>query len=1065
MQATQLSTGRIRETVTSEAGLFSFPNLEVGQYKLTVEQPGFKKLERENIVITTATQSVVDLKIEVGDVSQTVTVTAEQPLLATATSEIGTTFLPKLFKDTPIFVGGGLRNPESFVSYMPGVNNGSGDSSINGGNRRAKEILIDGAGTTNPESGGVAFDFPTVEAFGEFKLVVNNFAAEYGRTGGGIEIFTTASGGNRFHGSVFDYHRNSALDSTAWATNANPNPALRVKPKYRQNEYGFAVGGPIYMPKKIFGPVGGYNENRTKTFFFFTYNGYRQNKAASPSTITVPTLAQRRGDFSGLVNASGQQIPIFDPVTQQQFPGNIIPSNRFSAVSKAILPFYPDPQSSALVNNYTGNLVTDSRQNSWSLKIDQSITEKHRISGWLNYIDKIVHTAGPLPDPVVLGRNTTEDGFQKPQFYRFNYDFTISPTMNLHATYGITRFRQLWDGSAVGEGWAGKLGLKGVAVNSSDSFPVVSFGGRYFALADTNGNKTKGSQFNFTDHIRVDLSWIKGSHNMKFGFDKRWMRTTGELLPTGAFDDAGVQGEFRFSNLQTANPAAAGTTGDAFASFLLGLPNYASRQINVPGASATAKFGYNALYAQTDWKVRPRLTLNLGFRYEIPIPRITEPDNFTSFDPNVINPSAGGLKGGILYAGEGAGRTGSRSFGKTDYSSYGPRIGFAYSINDKTVVRGGYGIYYGAGNGLTGGFCLGCSFGFSAKPEFESGQALNPAIRWDDGFPTSGYALPPFISPDFANKQAPWYISPDSGKAPRIQNFNLNIQREIWKKFLVDVAYVGSRGTRLSWPRDPFNVLDPKYFNLSNVNGVNLLNLEIDDPRVVAAGFAPPYANFIFDWRTSLKRTTGATLAQALRPFPQFGNIFNDYNPKGRSWYDSVQIKVERRFGSLTLLSSYVFSKSLTDASGTQTSSNGLNLNPRSQNPYNDSTEKTFLYTDWPHVFNAIWSWDLPFGKGKRFLGSGGISHRVFGGWTIAAAHQYRSGTLLLINAAGVPPTYERKNPNLSGQSIKTGISYDKLDPNDPNTRWINRAAFSVPDTYAFGNSANFLADFRTPPV
>jgi hypothetical protein len=656
---------------------------------------------------------------------------------------------------------------------------------------------------------------------------------------------------------------------------------------------------------------------------------------------------------------------------------------------------------------------------------------------------------GPLPQPL-FGRGNVAISSNKPRFYRFNYDYLISPTLNFHATYGVTKFRQYFDSPSVGVGWPKRIGLNGVAEGATDAFPVIWFtDNRYENFGNTNGPKTKGSQFNFTDHIRADLSWTKGNHQMKFGFDKRWMRTTGERLPTGGVDDAGVQGQFFFSNFQTADPARLSTTGDSFASFLLGATNRATRNFNA--SFTTAKFGYNGLYAQTDWKIRKNLTINLGFRYEIPIPRTTDPDSFTSFDPDLTNPAAGGRKGALAYAGDCQGCTGKSSFAETDYSSFGPRLGFAWSLNEKTVVRGGYGIYYAAGNGLTGGFCLGCQFGYTAAPEFLSPGGTAAAINWDNGFPTTGFQLPPFVDPSFANFQSPWYISPESGKAPRVHNYNLSIQRE-FNKFVVELVYAGSRGYRLSWPRDPLNALDPKYLALGD-----LLSKSITDPAVVAAGFTKPFPSF----------PNNFSLAQALRPYPQFRDIPNEYNPQGKSWYDSLQLIVQRRYSDLTLQASYVWSKSLTDASGTQTSSNGTSLNPRSQNPYDDVHEKTFLYTDWPHVFNAIWSWDLPFGK--RILGtSNPLLSRLVGGWSVAGAHQYRSGALLLINAPNPLSSiafYERKRANLIGQPISTGISYKDLDPNNPSTRWVNRSAFGIPGTFEFGTAANYLSELRNPPV
>jgi hypothetical protein len=266
--AKHIASGRDFTTNTTSEGLYAFSNLEVGPYSVTIEAQGFKKLALSNVVISVGTRTVTDAKLETGNLSDTVTVTADAAQLQSTTSEIGVNFSPKLFKDAPINAAG-IRNPEAFIGFQPGVVNGAGaEGGISGGARRSKEILIDGANATNPESGGVAFNgLPSVESLGEFKLINNTFAAEYGRTGGGIESFVTASGGRDFHGNVFDFHTSSALSANAWAINAATVGATPArKAPYHGNEYGFALGGPVYLPKKIFGPIGGYNEDRTRTF-------------------------------------------------------------------------------------------------------------------------------------------------------------------------------------------------------------------------------------------------------------------------------------------------------------------------------------------------------------------------------------------------------------------------------------------------------------------------------------------------------------------------------------------------------------------------------------------------------------------------------------------------------------------------------------------------------------------------------------------------------------------------------------------------------------------------------
>jgi len=1048
--ATHVSTGRALQTMSTEAGLYAFPNLDVGAYTITVEKAGFKRLSRGNVVIAISTRAALDIALEIGDVAQVVEVTAEAPvMLQSASTEIGTNFAPKLFRDAPIYAGG-LRNPEAFIGLQPGVTNGAGaEGGISGGARRSKEILIDGANATNPESGGVAFNgLPSVEALGEFKLINNTFAAEYGRTGGGIESFVTTSGGNQFHGNLFDYHTSSALSANAWANNAS---SIR-KPPYHGNNYGFALGGPIFTPRQL----GGYNKNKDKTFFFFALDDYRRVDSSS-RFLTVPTAKQRTGDFSELL--PGRLI--YDPTTGAPFPGNVIPQSRFSSVSKNVLAVVPQPSNGALQLNYLGIRTARTENDSWSLKINHSLTSKHLIAGYITRQELSSLVDGPLPSPL-LGANDNAISANRPMFIRFNYDWLMSPTRTAHITYGNTRLRQYFDNQSVGQGWPQKLGLKGVADGETSAFPVVNFSdGRYTNWADTNGTKTKGTQFNFTDHILGDMSWIRGKFTWKFGTDHRFMRTTGTKLPTGGFDDAGVQGAFNFSNLQTASATATSTTGDSFASFLLGQVDNASRTFNASAASAW--FGYHAWYAQTDWKVRPNLTLNFGLRYEIPIPRSTKPDSFTSFDPTLTDPLSG-LKGALAYAGDCKGCNGRSRFGDIDHTSWGPRLGAAWSIRQKTVVRAGFGVHYSAGNGLTGGFCIRCQNGYSTTAGLSRPSTTGAALAWDNGFvPSSSFLAPPIISPSAGNTADDiWYISPDSGVAPRFKNWSLSIQRELPGKFVAEIAYIGNRGTRLSANHAPLNNLDPKYYTLGD-----LLNRRIDDPAVVAAGYKVPYANFIADWGST------ATLSRALRPYPHInGPVNNEYNPIGSSWYDSMQLKLDRRFGSFFTELNYTWSKALTNASGSQTSGDSNNRNPKTDNSFDPNVlkrEKSFLYNDYPHIFNVVAAWDLPFGKGKRLLNGNALLDRFVGGWTTTFSGTYSSGALILLNAPLTYPNwgfaYGRKKVNLTGQEIRTNVSRGDLDPRNTAIKWLNPGLFSIPGNFDLGSAPVYVNDLRDPRI
>lgn len=1055
--ATHVASGRAFETTTTSEGLYSLPNLEVGPYKITVESQGFKKLTLDGVVIYVGNRTVTDAKLETGNVSDTVTVTADAAQLQSTTTEIGVSFSPKLFVDAPIFAGG-IRNPEAFIGFQPGVTNGAGaEGGISGGQRRSKEILIDGANATNPESGGVAFNgLPSVESLGEFRLINNTFAAEYGRTGGGIESFISKSGGRDFHGNIFDFHTSSALNAAPWATKATPLGAGVVARKLPShgNTYGGSLSGPIYLPKKIFGPLGGYNEDKTRSFFLFTTENYRRVDI-STGFRSLPTAKMRTGDFSEILPRQ-----IYDPVTGQPFAGNIIPQNRFSAVTRNILPLIPLPSASGLLNNYLATIQTQTRQNSWSLKINHNITDKHLVSFFYTPQDLGAIQTGPLPQPLQGGGTTSYSG-NKPIFARLNYDYIITPTLNLHLTYGATRLRQIFDNDQVGQGWPQKLGLKGVSEGDTNSFPVVQFiTDGYTNYADTNGNKTRGTQYNYTDHVRADVSWTRGNFNWKFGADHRWMRTTGKPLSTGGFDDAGVQGVFAFAANQTASAANVSGSGNSFASFLLGLVDNASRTFNASAISAN--FGYNAWYAQTDWKIRPNITLNLGMRYELPLARSTSPTGFTSFDPNITDPRSG-LKGATAYLGNCTGCINKSRFADTDFSSIGPRLGLAWSVNQKTVVRLGYGIYYAAGNGLTGGFCLRCANGYSTTAGLSRAGTTGAALNWDNGFvPPATFLAPPVINPSVSNSADDiYYISPDSGKAPRFQNYSISIQRELPGKFVGEIAYIGMRGTRVSSSHAPLNQLNPKFYALGA-----LLNKRIDDPDVVAAGYKSPYPNFIADWGA------GATLARALRPFPQInGPVNNLYNPIGNSWYNSLQLKLDRRFGWVTLEGNYTWSKALTDASGTQTGGDAANRNPKTDRPYDPRAielNKSLQYNDFPHIANIVAVIDLPFGKGQKFLSGNGVLDKFVGGWTVSFTGSYASGALALLNAPYTYPQwgfeYGRKRVNLvSGKPILTGISRKDLDPRDLTKRWWTTDFFTIPGTFELGNAPIYINELRDP--
>lgn len=1036
--ATHLDTGLKTTTVTTSAGVYVFASLPVGMYELSVEKAGFKKLNRKNIEVRVAQRQALDLLMEVGNVSESVEVTAQGPLLDTVTSERGQNFSNKLMNSLPLFTGG-IRNASSFVTYMPGVNSYR-EVSISGSGGRGKEVMIDGASLTIPESGGVVFNFPGTEMFQEFKLVTAAYSAEYGRFGGGVETYVSKSGGNDIHGAAFWYARRDIFNANSWANNA----AGRARPKERFNEVGFTAGGPAWIPKVYNG--------RNKTFWFVTYSRDMRPATISTVTSTVPTQRMKNGDFSEIGR------PIYDPATtagnvRTQFADNIIPANRISAISKKFIASLPNPNLPGVTNNLAFVNESQVTDNVWSLKLDHAFSDNNRISYFHSFQNQNVASTTALPGPLGQGLGVSS---QRPQNFRVNHDWIVRPNFLIHTTFGFSRTQQGWDNPAQA-GFASQVGLQ----MPTDATPRVQFNSAD-ALTPwgvQDGKVNNGGQFNWTTHVSQNISWLSGKHEFKMGWDIRRLRTT-------SVDAAGTNGLFQFERAQTALPTATGTTGHSFASFLLGTPNQVSFT-TLPVPDPQIRYGYHAGYFQDNWRIKSNLTLNLGMRYEVPVGFHMANFQFSAMDPTLANPAAGGRPGAMTFAGPGPGRTGEKRFYPTDFSNIGPRFGFAYQMASKTVIRGGFGIYYQT---LGNGGC-GCNLGFSGNPGTIIADGIAPALSWDAGVPIPQGAKPPFIDPGLGVLSAPTLdlLGPDFGKAPRIYNWSLNVQHEI-KGFLIDLAYVGNRGRGLASTLMA-NQVDPKYLSLGQ-----LLRRRIDDPEVVARGFTKPYASF----------PNNQTLAQALRPFPQYFNVFDRSSGDGQSWYDSLQVKGERRFGAWMMMASYTWSKSLGKLHYRQIFSQ---TQTQAQNNYDLSDAKSLLAFDQPHMVNILNSFDLPIGRGRKLFGSANRAVDAFiGGWTLGVITRYASGGPLdiaapnTLNAGTLFSQYKKANLN-SAVPIRTGIDRTTLDPNNPSVRWFgcrpeaiasrpgafqcaaNSTPFSIPGEFQFGSASQFMTAFRQPPV
>lgn len=1026
VRAHEVRSGVTVQTVSSDAGLYVFPSLPPGIWTISAQKEGFKELVRPGIEIFIAQRQSLDLKLEVGDVKQSVEVSATQTLLETETSERGQSLTPKMYQTLPMW-SGGLQNPSAFLSYMAGVNSG-GELSIAGSTGRSREQLIDGTSNVIPESGGTVFNPPSAEAFVEVKLLVGNYSAEYGRVGGGIEIFTTRSGSNDFHGTWSYSMRRDIWEAAGWSVNQNPRNPAGYRPKDRLNATSGGVGGPVWIPKVYHG--------RNRTFFYFTSDNDLRPVAPAAIVNTVPTAQMTKGDFSQL------PLVIYDPATtvgsgasatRTPFAGNVIPTSRFSRISNNILPAIPGPNGAALTNNHAFVNTSQVTDHVWSLKIDQLIGSRNRIAYFQSLDSQLTNAVSDFDGPLgtALGNQ-----YQKPRIFRVNHDFTISPTLLLHSTYGYSRTVQVWYVPAQA-GFASKVGFPGLT-GDSDATPVIQFAAAdgYTAWGMQQGKVNNGGQNNYTHQFDQALTWIKGKHEFKFGWDMRRLRTLGHDLAT-------TNGTYLFARAETANPAATGTTGNSFASFLLGLPDSASAAAT-PVQDANIHYQYYGFFFNDNWKVTPKLTLNLGLRYDIPVNWYAP--TMGSVSLTTPNPAANNYPGAYVFAGSGPNRLGVTRFWPTDFSDIGPRAGFAYQVSQKTVVRGGFGIFYEA---TSNGGC-GCTLG--ANGSFaQVSDGLTAPFQWDGGIPKpAGYQPPPFLSPSVGNGLAVDFMGPTFGVAPRIYNWGLNVQHEM-HNFLFEVEYAGNRGYRLNSTID-LNQVNPSYLYLGP-----LLQQSITSPAVVSAGFKKPYPSF----------PDNGSLAQALRPYPQFLNVYSRNSGQGRTWYDAATVKVTRRFGNWQFTSSYTRSKSLGLLTYRQIFSQSQVF---PQDMYNLSQPKSYLPFDLPNVFNFLSTYTLPFGKGQRFLNSGNrLVNAIVGGWTIADTHQYRSGGLIGLNCAntlgnGVLFT-DARMCNANPGPVRTGQGRMSLDPNNPASVYFNAAAFSVPAQFAFGTSSQYNGHFRQPPV
>ncbi len=1028
----KVDTNERTELRSNESGRYFAPNLPIGAYTVTVEKPGFQKAIQEGVQLQAQSSIRLDLTLNLGNVQQAVVVQAEAPIVDASTPTITSALTTKQVNDLPVINLGAKRNIGQFLQFLPGVNSSTTwGARVNGANGGNSEIFLDGAPSSQGNvRGGFQETGPDVETVGEFSIVTNSFNAEYGRTGSWLMNVVIKSGGNQVHGSIYDHFANDALNSRSFFQ--------AQRSELRQNDAGFTVGGPVYIPKVY--------DGRNKTFFFFGQELFFYRQTGSNTLTTVPTAAFRGGNFSNLVNASGAVIPIFDPDTttsdgkggfvRTQFAGNVIPTSRLSPVSQRMVALMLPADTSGETLNFhpRGGTIFDNRVT--TIKIDHSFTSNQKISVTNTLQDRPGQYSGQG-----WGLGLPIDGGQSPKNVqsfdaRVNYDYIIKPNLLNHLVLGGDGMKNQAITSSLGQGWDAQLGITGLPADPG-MFPNVTFSGGTAAplgLGGTNYSRNVSSRLSLNDN----LTWVLGRHTLKLGVNFIRERYAD-------FEGGGSAGVFGFSNTTTSQPNSTNYTqwGSSFASFLLG-------DVNNTNTTTISDLGwrinYQAFFIQDEWRVTPRLTVSYGLRYERYPGIYEEHDRATSFNPTLANPGAGGLPGALTFAGNGSGRTGQRAFANA-WNGWAPRLGVAYEINPKTVVRASGAIFFAPG--MTPRID---ATGFTATPSFSSPDGFSPVYNWGNTWPQN-WARPPFIDPSFANGQTVAYLMPSAARAPQITSWTLSLQRQLARDMSIEASYIGSKSTHLELGGNLttyLNVLNPAYLSLGN-----LLNQQIPSTAATAAGYSAPFASF-----STLPRHT---VGQALRPYPQYAAVNMPYSPQGISNYNALQLKFTKRYAhGITILAFYTRSRLMTndDVAPIDLGEGAGNI----QNPLNRMGEYSVSQDDYPNSFGTSFSYELPFGTGKMFLNRSGFINRVVGGWQVAGFIQRQSGAPLSItgNTAlsqfGFPVV--RANYNY-GQNVY--LSNNSFDP--AINRYLNSSAFSNPASFQFGNTGRVLAWVRGPLI
>jgi hypothetical protein len=1056
--------GTTRDFKTDAEGNFSFSLLSAGTYTMTVQATGFKTFKQEGITLEVGQSASQSVALKIGTTTE-IEVAGTAPLLQTEDANISAEVSPKFVSDLPL----NLRNVFNFVELNSSVNNLSQSQVLNGGGEQGSAdqdvsffnfgggffgttaFFLDGAWDTSQGWGGTIY-VPSPDNTQEFKVQQNSFSSQYGWSTGNVITVVTKSGTNTLHGDAYEYMRNGDLDANNFFSNLKGN----ARPNEHRNQFGFTIGGPVYIP-------GAYKQ-RNKTFFFFGYEGHRENDPADTSG-TVPTTAMRTGDFSALLGAQigtdalcrtilagqiydpfttrqvtatcatpqntiGQTVYIRDPITGNNLVNS---TNGINSIGQTLVNYYPQPTNSALTANWGASDTVPDTSNEFSIRIDHNFTDNTQIYG--RFSDKH-ESKGEAPnffganDPAGPGQNNPNNRWNLAvgASHVFNPTFTVSTNVgvmwwnekNVMASYGFK---------------PSSLGFPTWIDPYSTQFPVINVGNGSYESEGPLQGAGEASFPRDSGTASVDFAKVRGRHKLSFGYMAVAVdENGGRITPT----------TFNFDTGFTAGPnpqdITAGT-GHEVASLMLGTAQSGSTGIFL---SQDTRSWFHGLYLQDDWKATPKLTLNLGIRWEVQVPLRERHNRQAYFDYNAVNPITAEVNNGTNYLGELVYSTSShRGLYNTDFKNFAPRLGFAYQVLPKLVMRGGFGIFFPPalrGNGPEPGYT-------STTPYIASTNGfLNPSQTLSSAF---AQGMVPIVGNSQGGLTNVGYstaaIDPNR-KTYYQQQWMFGFQFAPTPNDVIDLTYVGNHGVHVITSSLNYNELNPTNFSAGNA----LLN---------------PVANPFFGHITSSGCNgydlSAATVPQAalLRPYPEFCDINETDAPLGGSNYNALEVNYTHRVSrGLTLLASYTFSKFIDDVTGP--TGWALTSPSTTRNVYDLGLDRSVDATDTPHSVVLSYVYELPVGRGKQFgAGMNGVVNAIVGGWQTTGIATIKQGFPLGISSpAGDNPAY-----SYFGVGQTVDVTGDVHVSHPTYNQWFNTSAFAFAPQWTQGNAPRYFSTLRAP--